>query len=83
MDTSRVDVKTIGTLIDDLSILNIRIWMLIDIVIGKSKNTYTAEEIANFAKQIQELNSRRTQIVRAIDERLGTVKNILPEKIYG
>lgn len=68
-----IEVKTVGQLIDELSILNIRIWMLIDKVkIGIA----TPEE----AQKVQEYNSRRNEYVRAIDRRLGGMD--LGAKIY-
>lgn len=56
--------KTIGSLIDELSITNIKIFMLVDKV---QKNEHTKEE----AKKLQDLNSYRSQITNAINEWAG------------
>jgi len=51
--------KTLAQLIDELSITNIKIFMLVDKV---QKNEHTREE----AKRIQDLNSYRAEIMNAI-----------------
>ena len=53
--------KTIGELIDILSITNIKIFMLVDKV---QKNEHSKED----AKKLQDLNSYRSQIINAINE---------------
>jgi RNA processing factor Prp31 len=78
-----IDIKSIGTLIDELSIINIRIWMMIDIVTGNDIKTHTEEDIANTARKLQELNAKRTKLIRAIDERLGEKDISASEKTYG
>lgn len=57
-----IDVKTIGQLIDELVIENLKIWHLVDR--AKEGNKYVQE-------QIQEHNDIRRALVRAIDRRLG------------
>ena len=52
--------ETIGSLIDKLSVTNIKIFMLVDKV---QKNEHTKED----AKKLQELNSFRSLIVNAIN----------------
>jgi hypothetical protein len=59
-----IDVKTTGQLIDELIIMNQRIWALIDKVIA---GVATPEE----AQLVQIYNSRRNEYVRAIDFHLG------------
>ncbi len=61
---SSVEVKTVGQLIDELTIMNQRIWALIDKVIA---GTATPEE----AQNVQKYNAQRNEYVRAIDRRLG------------
>ncbi len=53
--------KTIGELIDVLSVTNIKIFHLVDKV---QKNEHTKED----AKKIQDLNSYRSQVTNAINE---------------
>jgi RNA processing factor Prp31 len=83
MQIDGVNLKSIGTLIDELSIINIRIWMMIDIIMGKDTRNHTQEEIINVAKEVQKLNAKRTKIIRAIDERLGDKDSTPAEKLYG
>ena len=52
--------KTIGTLIDELSITNIKIFYLVDKV---QKDQHTRED----AKKIQDLNKLRSEYVNAIN----------------
>jgi len=72
--TTSIEIKTVGQLIDELTILNIRIWMLIDKV---KVGIATPEE----AQKVQEYNDRRNQYVRAIDRRLGD--RDIGAKLYG
>lgn len=53
--------KTIGSLIDELSVVNIKIFYLIEKV---QKNEHTKEE----AKKIQDLNKYRSELTNAINE---------------
>jgi hypothetical protein len=53
--------KTIGELIDGLSIVNIKIFYLIDTVL---KDKHTRED----AKKIQDLNRLRSEYTNAINE---------------
>lgn len=53
--------ETIGSLIDKLSITNIKIFNLVDKVM---KNEHTKED----AKKLQELNSFRSVVTNAINE---------------
>lgn len=53
--------KTIGELIDELSIANNKIFYLVEKV---QHNQYTKED----AKKIQDLNTMRSQLVNAINE---------------
>lgn len=53
--------KTIGELIDELSVTNNKIFYLVDKV---QRNVHTVEE----AKKIQDLNTYRVQLKNAINE---------------
>ena len=61
--------KTIGALIDELSVTNIKIYHLVDKV---QKNEHTLEE----AKKIQDLNTYRVQLSNAINEKFKEEKQI-------
>lgn len=61
--------KTIGELIDELGITNNKIFYLVDKV---QKDEHTRED----AKKIQDLNSRRSLLVNAINEYFNEKVNI-------
>ena len=61
--------KSIGELIDILSVTNIKIFYLVDKV---QRNEHTRDE----AKKIQDLNSYRSQVTNAINEYFGERKEI-------
>ena len=56
--------KTVGALIDELSITNCKIFALVDKV---QKNEHTKED----AKKLQDLNAYRSQLVNAINDYFG------------
>lgn len=72
--TEDIEIKTVGQLIDELTICNIRIWMLIDKV---EAGIATVQE----AQRVQKENAKRTALVRAIDSRLG--QRDIGGKTYG
>lgn len=53
--------KTVATLIDELSVTNIKIFMLVDKV---QKNEHTKED----AKRLQDLNLFRSELMNAINK---------------
>ena len=61
--------RTIGDLIDALSVTNCKIFYLIDKV---QKNEHTKED----AKKIQDLNSYRGQLTNAINKRFNEIEQI-------
>ena len=61
-----VSRKSIGNLVDELTICNIRIWMAEDLKRGGSPDQIVkATEITNVA------NQKRNDLIQAIDERLN------------
>jgi hypothetical protein len=79
-----IDIKTIGQLIDELIVLNIRIWNTLDIITCEKISANSNDKlIADAARKAQEYNARRTELIRAIDKRLGEGNNTLSEKTYG
>lgn len=56
--------KSLGTLIDELSVTNIKIFILVDKV---QKNEHTRED----AKKLQDLNTYRSKLMNAINEFSG------------
>lgn len=71
---------TIGNLIDQLSIINIRIWMAENI---KRKKGATEKEIADACKITNSANVTRNNIIEAIDNYFGTENRQGGNKIYG
>lgn len=56
--------ENIGSMIDKLSILNLKIWHHEDVAHDKNS---TDEAVANAKRAINDLNRQRTDIVEAID----------------
>lgn len=71
---------TIGNLIDQLTITNIRIWMAEDI---KRKKGATDKEIADACKITNVANTQRNKLIQAIDEALGIENKQGDQKMYG
>ncbi len=65
-----IEVKTIGELIDQLTIENVKLYMAQE---PGSKAT---------SERIQELNKRRNALIKAIDARLGEGEFSKMEKTY-
>ena len=61
--------KTIGTLIDELSVTNCKIFYLIDKV---QKNQHTKKD----AKKLQDLNLYRSKLINAINEHFDEQQQI-------
>ncbi len=72
---------TIGNLIDQLTIVNIRIWMAEDI---KRNSQATDEEIARACKITNVANQQRNDLIQAIDEAINEmVVSGKPQQLYG
>lgn len=71
---------TPGNLIDQLSIINIRIWMLEDI---KRNLNASDKEIADATRKVNKLNVERNMLIEAIDKFHGIDNNQGSNKIYG
>lgn len=71
---------TLGNLIDQLSIINIRIWMLEDI---KRNLKASDKEIADATRRVNKLNVERNMLIEAIDKFHGIDNNQGSNKIYG
>ncbi len=73
-----MEVKSIGTLIDELITTSMKCWYAQETVMNDTDIT----KVAAAAKQAQQLNARRNKLIRAIDERLGDGAITLTEKTY-
>jgi hypothetical protein len=72
---------TIGNLIDQLTIVNIRIWMAEDI---KRDPNATDKQIADATRLTNVANQQRNDLIQEIDECLNDmVKNGTVQKLYG
>lgn len=72
---------SIGNLIDQLTIVNIRIWMAEDI---KRNPDATDAEIAKACKITNTANQQRNDLIQAIDEAINEmVVSGKPQKLYG
>ena len=59
-----VEIKTIGQLVDDLTIANQKIWHLVE-------RSRAGQRTPELLADIDHWNDTRTELIRAIDRRLG------------
>jgi len=65
-----IDIKSIGTLIDELSVVNLKIFWALEKA-QEAKLSGDKESIGEHYGTAQGLNSKRSKLIRAIDVRLG------------
>ena len=65
---------TIGSLIDKLTVTNIRIWMAEDI---KRKKNASDKEIADACRVTNVANSQRNDLIQEIDEKINNTPNLI------
>lgn len=70
---------SIGNLTDQLTIVNIRIWMLED----QCRNTCDLEEVGRLKLKINDCNQLRNNLIEAIDKFHGLKSIQGSTKIYG
>ena len=75
-----IDKKTIGNLLDELTVTNLRCWFAQDDIMNQS---LPEKERLAAAVRAQEANKKRNALIRAIDERLGDGDFTVAEKKYG
>lgn len=71
--------KTIGQLIDELSIVNIKIWMAEDI---KRDPNATDKQIADATRKTNIANQQRNDLIQSIDEGLNSISKGEKQKLY-
>lgn len=71
--------KTIGQLIDELSIVNIKIWMAEDV---KRDPQATDKQIADATRKTNIANQQRNDLIQAIDEGLNEIAQGKIQKLY-
>jgi hypothetical protein len=70
---------TIGNLIDQLSIVNIKIWMAEDI---KRDPKATDADIAKATRTTNIANQQRNDLIQAIDEEMNLIAKGETQKLY-
>jgi hypothetical protein len=70
---------TIGNLIDQLSIVNIKIWMAEDI---KRDPKATDSDIAKATRTTNIANQQRNDLIQAIDEEMNLIAKGEAQKLY-
>lgn len=70
---------TIGNLIDQLSVTNIRIWMAEDI---KRDPNATDKEIADATRLTNTANQLRNKLIQSIDEDLNLISEGKAQKLF-
>ena len=74
-------MDTIGSLIDKLTVVNIRIWMAEDIKRNKSA---TDKQIADATKITNVANQQRNDLIQEIDEKINDmISSGKVQKLYG
>lgn len=72
---------TLGNLVDQLSICNLRIWILEDV---KRKPDATDAELADATRKTNSLNVQRNLLIEAIDKKFGETQfGQGSNKLYG
>jgi hypothetical protein len=72
--------KTIGNLIDELTIANLRIWKAEDI---KRDPNASDKQIADATRVTNKVNQQRNDLIQAIDEAMNEVAKGSVQKLYG
>jgi hypothetical protein len=72
--------KTIGNLIDELTIANLRIWKAEDI---KRDPKATDADLAKATKLTNKVNQQRNDLIQAIDEAMNDIAEGKKQKLYG
>jgi len=73
-----IEIKTTGMLIDELFTTNMKCWFAQEIIMKETDSI----KISEAAKNAQELNNRRNQLIRAIDKSLGQEATTFTSKTY-
>lgn len=76
---NNIELKSIGTLIDELITTDIKCWFAQETVMNETD----VIKVSEAAKQAQLTNARRNKLIRAIDERLGDNSITNLSKSYG
>lgn len=67
-------MDTVGSLIDKLTVVNIKIFHLVDVIQDKNADDIS---VANAARKAQYLNSERSKLINEINEALNVDEKIV------
>lgn len=70
---------TIGNLVDQLTIANVRIWFAEDL---KRNSDATDKQIADATRITNVVNQQRTDLIQAIDEAMNEIAKGKAQKLY-
>lgn len=73
-------MTTIGNLVDQLTVCNIRIWMAEDI---KRNKKATDKQIADATRVTNKANQLRNDLIESIDIKMNEVASGKKQKLYG
>lgn len=74
-----IETKTLGFLIDELITTDLKCWMAQEDIMNKDLSD---SERFQASIKTHEMNSRRNQLIRAIDEMMGQSANSVTSKTY-
>jgi hypothetical protein len=74
-----IETKTIGFLLDELITTDLKCWFAQEDIMNTALSD---EERFQASLRTHEMNSRRNQIIRAIDELMGESANSVTSKTY-
>lgn len=73
-----ISIKTIGTLLDELIVCNLKLFTVIEVL----NTNEDVNKLAEAGKKAQKLNLRRSLLIKAIDDRLGEGNFTITDKTY-
>jgi len=71
--------ETLGSLVDKLSVMNLKLWHQEEI---KHRTSLEDSTIADAARKIGVLNKQRNDLIQEIDEMVVNIGNGKPPKVY-
>lgn len=74
-----IETKTLGFLVDELITTDLKCWFAQESLMDKN---LTEEERLDAAIRIQQTNSRRNELIRAIDQLVGQAAYSVTDKSY-
>jgi hypothetical protein len=72
-------MDTIGNIVDKLTIVNLKIWMLEDI----KRDSTDDKKIADATRKTNILNQQRNDLIQELDEKMNEIAVGIEQKLYG